>query len=160
MANKTNRIQEETGDTLISTNNALILSRFHGVLVGAIHRINPFGEHSTLLFYENGTVHEALGFTCGDIKEAGSAYLKAILGTIWGMAQEIEGTYIAELGQDEESQNYLKKDKLTLGFVFRAPDKFSIDLDFLSKGNRGLKAMDDSLEKISDEANTVLRADW
>ena len=160
MANRvTNRINEETGDSLVSTNNALILSRFHGALVGAIHRVNPFDEHSTLLFYENGTVHEALGFRCGDA-DVGSQHLKAILSTIWGMSQEIEGMYIPELSTDEESQNYLKKDKLTLGFVFRAPDKISIALDFLSKGNKGLKTMDKVLGKIAEEANTVLKADW
>lgn len=154
-----NRIQEETGDSIISTNNALILSRFHGALVGAIHRVNPFDEHSTLLFYENGTVHEALGFRCGDA-EAGSQHLKAILSTIWGMAQEIEGTYIVQLSTDKESQSYLHDDKLTLGFVFRTPDKLAIALDFLSKGNRGVKTMDDALEKISEETTTILRADW
>lgn len=154
-----NIIKEETGDPLISTNNALNLSRFHGVLVGAIHRVNPFDEHSTLLFYENGTVHESIGFRCGDA-DVGSQHLKAILSTIWGMSQEIEGVYIPELGIDEDSKLLLKDDKLTLGFVFRAPDNLSFSLDFLSKGNKGLHVMDKALEMISNEANTVLRSDW
>lgn len=59
-------LQHENSSTTVSVGNAVILHRNHGGLIGVIHKIYPDKTQSTLLFYNDGKVHEATGFNVQD----------------------------------------------------------------------------------------------
>ena len=149
MANKY-PIQQETGDARISLENFIWLRRMHGPLSGAIHRITPTLLQSTLLFFDDGHVHEALGLECGNMGEKAQA-LKAIVQTIFLAGSKLEGSILATMSADDETKKRLK-DGETICFIMRPSSKNILQLSSIN--SNGTKTMDLAIETIASDGDT------
>ena len=148
-------IIRETGEVVISIENALNLTISHGIIVGAIHRIVPMVEddikkfnrtHSTILFYANGFIHNCTGLEIGSLDTNTSGF-KWLIQTIPGVGCKVEGNFLVDLSNDEKTNKILESGT-AIHYIFRSPSNDKKQCSFLQK-NKGLIAMNKVISNMA-----------
>jgi len=138
MATETKELFEtiqENGDPKVSIRNLFKLIRMHGVIIGVIHRISPYGEHSTLIFFEDNFIHEFIGLKCGKITKENFLSICGLKEVLFKIP--FLGPHIAEFNDGEVPSGYIsitnmgnskdlekhKKDFITLNYIIRPPSE-------------------------------------
>lgn len=156
-------LEKENGETQTSLINLYRNVTAHGDVVGAIHRVDPRGNHSTLLFHADGFIHTSTGFRCGALTQETKTHIMGLiiaLSRIPLMGAYIVGTeYIFNIGTDEDLRKYVEEDDFVMvNYVFRPPaqlvPKFILD-------SRGSKALDNLVLNLAqDTLNYPVEANW
>ena len=151
---------KETGEEDVSINNAMLLTKPCGVIVGAIHIITPStkNRHYTRIFYTDGSIHTCTGFEIGSKNEKTNGF-KWLVQQIPGVACHVEGDFLARLSNDPETKKTLKKEK-EIHFIFRAPDLDRKNCSFLNECNDGVDAMNQTISEIAKDDYCQLVELW
>lgn len=161
---------EETGEANVSIINCIRLSNIHGNIVGAIHRVNPRGVHSTVIFFQDGFAHEVKGFKCGSLtKESkdGIRGLMTILNLIPCLSPHILvdcdpediPTGCVDLTRLFEKEDLEKciEDFISLYFVFRMPSEAPQEI----QESDGSVAMNEMIFfVVQNENNKIEEGEW
>jgi hypothetical protein len=156
MFNYLTQIKPEDGSPMTSRENLLRLTQPHGSIIGAIHRINPSGDQTTIFFFFDGFSHETNGFLVfdPDIHPGKNVFplfnLKLSLQLIPGLANNIEGSSIVDIILTKEVKQTIKDGK-TANITFRAPISSSFGEVFV--GCIGITTMDACIEQTYTDTN-------
>lgn len=156
MLNYLTQIKPEDGSPITSRENLLRLTQTHGSIVGAIHRINPSGDQTTIFFFFDGFSHETNGFLVfdPDIYPGKNVHplfgLKLSLQIIPGLANNIEGDSIVDIILTEEVKQTVRDGK-TANITFRPPVSDSFGEVFVDC--IGIKTMDACIEQTYTDTN-------
>ena len=135
-------LQVENGNALTSLENIHDLENQRGHIVGLIHIIHSDETQSSMLFFEDGTIHTATGLTTGDNPEA----LMEITARVPGGFNYPCATAMMGSKQDEFFQK-AKSEKRNAYYCF-SPTGLP---DFTVKDSHGYESFYDYLERIYTE---------
>ena len=150
------QVKPEDGSPETSRENLLRLTQPHGSIVGAIHRINPSGDQSTIFFFFDGFSHETNGLkvfnpeTHPGMDILHLFGLKLSLQLIPGLANNLEGDLIIETILTDEVKQTVKNGK-TANVIFRVPISSSFGEVFV--GCVGITTMDACIEQTYTDTN-------
>lgn len=152
--------QVEMGDAVVSIQNVIKEIHMNGPIFGVIHRIPPFGDHSTLIFHMNGYVWEAIGFHLGQITKENihnAVGLAWVLNMIPFLSPFIQGSYLKEKASKKELAEY-EENMVCVNYVWRPPVGKLIPLDFSSCD--GSLTMDKYIQEASEDVHSLIKEEF